>query len=249
MTIHREEIELVEADEETVKEISQMNTSADDMTHYLDSLSPEQMSAITEDLGAFQTLYSAMLASAELPQKTFAAKTRSGTVIGYVTVKGYESEEPELQIEVAPDYQHQGYGHEMLYRMLLQIFVEAHAKIVLYRVRPDNMPSIRLVESFHGILREPASEAEALLLKSYQIRDYVFAHEFSMNNRDSLRKDRRCGCFYCGRIFDPAEIEERVADTSGTAVCPYCGIDSVIGAYTGFPITQDFLRQMRDYWF
>ena len=34
-----------------------------------------------------------------------------------------------------------------------------------------------------------------------------------------------------------------------TALCPKCGIDSVIGDNSGYPITTEFLQQMRKRWF
>lgn len=79
--------------------------------------------------------------------------------------------------------------------------------------------------------------------------DYIEAHKFSINNREELQKDKKCGCFYCLKIFDPKEIVFWIEDTSGTAVCPYCGIDSVIGEYSGCPITKEFLTKMQKYWF
>ena len=77
----------------------------------------------------------------------------------------------------------------------------------------------------------------------------IEAHKFSSNNKNSLLKDKKCGCFYCTEIFEPSEIENWLNEASGTAICPYCGIDSVIGESSGFPITKEFLNKMRDYWF
>jgi acetone carboxylase gamma subunit len=34
-----------------------------------------------------------------------------------------------------------------------------------------------------------------------------------------------------------------------TAVCPRCGIDSVIGSAAGYPLTREFLSAMEQYWF
>lgn len=79
--------------------------------------------------------------------------------------------------------------------------------------------------------------------------DYIDAHRFSDNHKEQLLKDNKCGCFYCLSIFDPVEIKEWVEDTSGTAICPFCGVDSVIGESTGYPITKEFLKKMKDYWF
>lgn len=189
MLMDQNDIELVETDEETVNEISRMNTSADEMTRYLSSLSPEQMDVITNEPDALQALFSAMLASAGLPQKAFAAKIKGGAIIGYTAVKGYGQPEPEVQIEVVPEYQRQGYGHEILRRMLLQVFRETDAKTVLYHIRPDNTPSIRLVESCGGILCQPHSQAESILLKTYMIHGDTFVQACGTHRDEGGRHD------------------------------------------------------------
>lgn len=84
--------------------------------------------------------------------------------------------------------------------------------------------------------------------------DYLVAHRFSSGHMETLKKDSVCGCFYCLRIFNPSEIEEWIIDDNpidkdGTAICPHCGIDSVIGESSGFPITTEFLRGMKKCWF
>ena len=79
--------------------------------------------------------------------------------------------------------------------------------------------------------------------------DYVDAHEFSANHRDLLIKDNLCGCFYCMKIFNPALIDFWLKDKDGTAVCPFCGIDSIIGKSSGYPITKEFLSKMNKHWF
>lgn len=186
MLMDQNDVELVETDDETVQEISRMNTSADEMTRYLSSLSPEQMSVVKNESDALMELFSTMLASAVLPQKPFAAKNRNGTVVGYVTVKGYGQPDPEIQIEVVPAYQRQGYGHEILRRILLQMFRETDAKTVLYYIRPDNTPSIRLVESCGGILRQPSSKAEAILLKTYMIQRGAFVEAYETRKDEDL---------------------------------------------------------------
>lgn len=84
--------------------------------------------------------------------------------------------------------------------------------------------------------------------------DYVAAHKFASNHMAELKQDSKCGCFYCNRIFQPSEIEEWLiddnpCDRNGTAICPYCGVDSVIGESSGYPITEEFLKKMNKYWF
>lgn len=85
-------------------------------------------------------------------------------------------------------------------------------------------------------------------------RDHVTAHIWSNNHMKELQNDKVCGCFYCMRIYSPSEITEWLifdndCDREGTAVCPYCGIDSVIGESSGYPITKEFLQKMNRYWF
>ncbi|GBU23779.1 hypothetical protein R83H12_00397 [Fibrobacteria bacterium R8-3-H12] len=80
--------------------------------------------------------------------------------------------------------------------------------------------------------------------------DIIKAHKYSSNHKASLKKDDLCGCFYCLKIFKPNEITEWTDEESGgTALCPYCEIDSVIGKKSGYPITEEFLRAMKKHWF
>lgn len=77
---------------------------------------------------------------------------------------------------------------------------------------------------------------------------HISAHALCTNNRDALEKSDRCGCFYCERIYDPKEIKDWT-DNGKTALCGHCGIDSVIPDTEEYPLTPEFLKKMRDYWF
>jgi hypothetical protein len=77
---------------------------------------------------------------------------------------------------------------------------------------------------------------------------HLHAWQFCHRNRQKLEKDTICGCFYCLTIFPPKEIDEW-CDAGNTALCPYCGIDSIIGKSSGHPITVEFLQRMKKYWF
>ena len=77
-----------------------------------------------------------------------------------------------------------------------------------------------------------------------------WAHGHSSNNRKELLASDICGCFYCLETFSPKEIKDWIIDSENdTALCPYCGIDSVIGSLSGFDIDKDFLGEMKDHWF
>jgi hypothetical protein len=74
------------------------------------------------------------------------------------------------------------------------------------------------------------------------------AHHHSANHRREIMRSEKCGCFYCCTVFEPSKIEEWVDDET-TALCPFCGIDSVIGSASLFPITPEFLKRMNISWF
>ena len=92
---------------------------------------------------------------------------------------------------------------------------------------------------------------EAWLKGKKTMNDVIKAHEYSSYNYEAFRNDTACGCFYCGKIFSYAEINDWTPEPDGskTALCPYCGIDSVIGESSGYPITEEFLEEMKKYWF
>lgn len=75
------------------------------------------------------------------------------------------------------------------------------------------------------------------------------AHEAARFNKEILEKDSKCGCFCCLKVFSPSEIEEWCAeeyDGEGvTAICPSCDVDSVLAESSGFPLTQEFLKEMQ----
>lgn len=77
------------------------------------------------------------------------------------------------------------------------------------------------------------------------------AAEHTTNNRKELGASSICGCYYCLSIFEPSEIVEWITpeDLDEFPMCPYCGIDSVFGDASGYPVTRDFLREMNKYWF
>lgn len=79
------------------------------------------------------------------------------------------------------------------------------------------------------------------------------AHKKSSMHREEVLASTTCGCFYCQTTFAPRKIGEwvdpRRSTTGATALCPNCGIDSVIGDAAGFPLTAEFLVDMHERWF
>lgn len=79
------------------------------------------------------------------------------------------------------------------------------------------------------------------------------AHKHSIFHHSEIMDSDLCCCFYCQSNFEPEKIIDWCDedDLSGkTALCPNCGIDSVIGSKSGYPITdEDFIEEMHRFWF
>ena len=78
--------------------------------------------------------------------------------------------------------------------------------------------------------------------------DYDRAHKHCFKNRSELDRSDACGCFYCPNTFKRSEVFEWTDDET-TALCPQCGIDSVIGSAVGFQLSREFFQKMNDRWF
>jgi hypothetical protein len=78
------------------------------------------------------------------------------------------------------------------------------------------------------------------------------AHKRSIRHRVEILGSEKCGCFHCLRIFAPSAIQDWCDERDGvgqTALCPFCGIDAVIGSASGYPVEQPFLDAMKRKWF
>jgi hypothetical protein len=77
-------------------------------------------------------------------------------------------------------------------------------------------------------------------------------HRLTTRHRQMVEAADLCGCFYCLRTFPPAAISDWVDENNSagaTALCPHCGIDSVIPQQPDHPLNPDLLAAMHAYWF
>jgi hypothetical protein len=74
------------------------------------------------------------------------------------------------------------------------------------------------------------------------------AHVHCSKHRAEILTSESCACFYCLKTFGASQIEDWV-DDGQTALCPKCGIDSMIGSAAGFALTPEFLEEMHKHWF
>ncbi|WP_034536349.1 hypothetical protein [Carnobacterium inhibens] len=66
----------------------------------------------------------------------------------------------------------------------------------------------------------------------------------SYKNTNSIAKSNQCGCYNCTKIFTPDMIVEYI-DNGQTVVCPFCGIDSVLGSNMGYDFNLKFLTKLK----
>jgi len=72
-------------------------------------------------------------------------------------------------------------------------------------------------------------------------------HKHCSNNRKVIAVSAQCGCFYCLEIYPAAEVKKYTSVVD--AICPKCGIDSVLADASGAEISVPFLSAMSDRWF
>jgi hypothetical protein len=79
----------------------------------------------------------------------------------------------------------------------------------------------------------------------------VDEHARCTRHRKVVLEAEAIGCFYCLQLSRPEDVREWVdPDLDGvgqTALCPRCGIDSVIPVRPG--VDHEFLRRMHARWF
>ncbi|MBM3493143.1 MAG: hypothetical protein FJX72_02290 [Armatimonadetes bacterium] len=80
------------------------------------------------------------------------------------------------------------------------------------------------------------------------------ACQHSSHNRDEVLASDTCACYHCLRTFVPSDLtDDDWADEAGapssTALCPFCGIDAVLGSTSGIELEPAALQRLREHWF
>ena len=72
-------------------------------------------------------------------------------------------------------------------------------------------------------------------------------HIRSVNNRGALLDAKECGCYFCLKLYDPKQIKSWINDE--TAICTFCGGDSVIPESDDYELDESLLLAMKEHWF
>lgn len=138
-----------------------------------------------------------------------------------------------------------------------RLFVVLHGRsmrLLCSRYSVSNLLEIKNVlemnETFQKASRKKSLREIAAEIGETMPVDVREAHKHSTNNHKEIESSKKCGCFYCLSVFKPTDIKEWITTESEEfAMCPVCGIDSVLGDASSYPITRKFLRKMNMYWF
>ncbi len=87
------------------------------------------------------------------------------------------------------------------------------------------------------------------VIRIYSIADLKKIHHKSYKNiKPRMKKDTAAGCFCCVSFFKKDDIKE-TTDAGKTALCPACGIDSVLFVDKEITIDTNLLHQMQKRYF
>lgn len=92
------------------------------------------------------------------------------------------------------------------------------------------------------------------------MNELLRAHRHTTNNQVEVEGSKLCGCICCLQVFAPEEIvawagldvsafDHPESVSAGTAICPRCGGESILGDKSGYPIDPLFLGRMNEAWY
>ncbi len=141
----------------------------DSVNEFLATLTENDVAIIFRDQDAVSDLLTRFSNSIGDGNSEIYGAWKDGELIGFIAIVNGESGTPELQIEIAPEFQNKGYGFEFLDALLNYLFEKNDFEYIRYTVLPNNKPSISLVNHIGASLQKPKSEAERLLICTYHI--------------------------------------------------------------------------------
>lgn len=79
--------------------------------------------------------------------------------------------------------------------------------------------------------------------------DYIKAHDFSTGHRKRLLQDRKCRLLLLSENFRPQGDQQLDRGRGRYGDLPVLRHRFRHREHSGYPITREFLEQMRQYWF
>lgn len=86
--------------------------------------------------------------------------------------------------------------------------------------------------------------------KTLNVDPYKEYRLHSVDNEIEIVKSQRCGCYFCHSIFSARSVKDWLSDERGvSAICPECGMDTVLGDASGIQIDKQLLKNMSKQYF
>ena len=80
-------------------------------------------------------------------------------------------------------------------------------------------------------------------------------HNYSGWHEESVKNSNRCGCFSCLTMFPSSEVLDWITEPENcprgpgkTAICPKCGVDTVLPESEHYHLDIDLLKKMNQKW-
>jgi hypothetical protein len=67
-------------------------------------------------------------------------------------------------------------------------------------------------------------------------------HKKCTNNKEIIKNEAGCRCFYCQKIFGGDEVTEYIVEEK-TALCPFCCVDAVLISSDSITVDKALLKQ------
>ena len=153
---------------EQSKIISEKNND-NSARNFLDSLNDEERAIAFSDTKAVSDLLFRFENSIGNGNELYYGAWKDDELVGFISIINEESKSPELQIEISPEFQRQGYGYEFCFALLNYLFENKTYEHIRYTVLPANIASIKLVEKLGADIQPAKSYIESILIRTYYI--------------------------------------------------------------------------------
>jgi hypothetical protein len=87
------------------------------------------------------------------------------------------------------------------------------------------------------------------MLRTFTDDELAIHHKRSFANEPLLKTAKDCGCFSCLEHCDPDDVDLWDDSPANTAVCPHCGIDSIITEHETDRVDDELLKCLQARYF
>ena len=188
----------------------------------------------TDNIDAFPRYYPAMLFDV-------VDASHSKYWVEYQRIDEYVDSKPKVTnysfLEFAQD--------PYFYGELLEARDESYSKVF------NRYKLLMETEAWNGY--PTATHEQKLKIEALSDEELHEIHTHCTANRKEVEASSRCACFYCQEVYCASEVYDFIVEPSldfkETALCPRCGVDTVIGDATGIPFYKELMEKLHQHYF